>query len=164
MSQPVFILKVALSGRKGIWRRIAIRGSQTLDDLHEAIYCAFDRYDEHLYSFYFPKPGTKGRARLRDAEEYTRPFNAEENDFSDEPGHNAAKAKLADLGLKRGQKFLYLFDFGDSWWHDITVEKIDAPAEKGEYPCVLEKHGKSPPQYPDYDDEDGEEDEEDEEE
>lgn len=160
MSQPVFILKVALSGRKSIWRRIAIRGSQTLDELHGAIYSAFDRYDEHLYSFYFPKPGSKGQARLRDAEEYTYPFDAEEDDFFGEPAPSAAKAKLAKLGLKRGQKFLYLFDFGDSWWHDITVEKVDAPAEKGEYPRVLEKHGESPPQYPDYEDDDEEEAEE----
>ncbi len=33
---------------KKIWRRIAIRGNQTLDDLHETIFDAFDReeYDE----------------------------------------------------------------------------------------------------------------------
>jgi hypothetical protein len=57
------------------------------------------------------------------------------------------------LGLKPRQVFLYLFDFGDSWWHEITVEQIDAQPEKGKYPRVLERHGQSPPQYPDVDDE-----------
>jgi len=58
MPHPVFIFKVALAGRKNIWRKIAIKGNQTLDDLHGAIFDAFDRYDDHLYSFYFPlKPG-----------------------------------------------------------------------------------------------------------
>ena len=57
MPQPIFIFKVALAGRKSIWRKIAMRGNQTLDDLHEAIFDAFDRYDEHLYSFYFPAAG-----------------------------------------------------------------------------------------------------------
>ena len=48
---PIFVLKVALEGDKSVWRRIAFRGDQTLDDVHEAVYRAFDRYDEHLYSF-----------------------------------------------------------------------------------------------------------------
>jgi Plasmid pRiA4b ORF-3-like protein len=48
--------------------------------------------------------------------------------------------------LKKGQVFYYLFDFGDEWWHEITVEEIEANAEKGRYPRVLEQKGKSPPQ------------------
>lgn len=71
----LYVFKVALAGQKSLWRRIAIRSDQTLDQLHAAIYEAFDRWDEHLYSFYIPKPGRRGRARFRDAEEYTHPFN-----------------------------------------------------------------------------------------
>lgn len=48
---------------------------------------------------------------------------------------------------------MYLFDFGDEWWHEITVEQIDAKPEEGGYPRVLEEHGQSPPQYPDMDEE-----------
>lgn len=153
ISKRVYVFKVALAGRKSIWRRIAVRASQTLDDLHEAIYDAFDRYDEHLYSFYFPKPGAKGRNRLRDAVEYSHPYMEEEPDPFGEVPCNAAKAKLSTLGLKPGQVFLYLFDFGDQWWHEITVEQIDADREKGKYPRMLERHGQSPPQYRDVDDE-----------
>ncbi len=152
--QPIFIFKVALQGRKSTWRRIAVKGSQTLDDLHWAIYGAFDRDDEHLYSFYFPRSGTKGRARLRDAVEYSHPYTCEEpGPFRDETARNAAKTTLNTLRLRPRQTFLYLFDFGDEWWHEITVEEIDAPAEKGRYPRVLERRGKSPPQYPDPEDE-----------
>ena len=32
-------------------RIIDIRGSQTLDDLHDVIFRAFNRYDEHMYEF-----------------------------------------------------------------------------------------------------------------
>ena len=154
MGQPILVFKVALAGRKSVWRRIALRGTQTLDDLHEAIFDAFDRYDEHLYSFYFPKPGSKGRARIRDAEEYTCSYAA------DELGAKSTEVKLKSLGLTPKRKFHYLFDFGDEWWHEITVEQTDGPAEKGEYPRVLEKHGASPPQYPDLEEEEWEEDEE----
>ncbi|MGA2035325.1 MAG: plasmid pRiA4b ORF-3 family protein [Thermoguttaceae bacterium] len=154
MTGPVFILKVALAGRKSVWRRIALRGEQTLDNLHETIFNAFDRDDEHLYSFYFPRPGTKGRARLRDAVEYACPFSCKDaGPFSDDVLPSAAKTAVSSLGLKPGQVFLYLFDFGDNWLHEITVEQTDVPAGKGKYPRVVEKHGKSPRQYPDTDEE-----------
>ena len=154
MPPAVFVFKVALESRKSIWRRIALRGSQTLDDLHGAIYDAFDRDDEHLYSFYFPKPGSKGRARRRDAVEYVCPFGCEGlGPLADESERDAAKAEIGSLRLKPKQVFLYLFDFGDEWWHEITVEQVDAEPEEGEYPRVLERHGESPPQYSDLDEE-----------
>ena len=150
----VYLFKVALQGAKRIWRRIAVRSDQTLDAFHEAVFKAFDRYDEHLYSFYFPQPGSRGREVLRDAVEYTHPYNAEQDDlFGDRPLHNAAKTRLSALHLEPGQTFLYLFDFGDSWWHEVKVERTDAPVEAGSYPRIVDRRGDSPPQYPE-DDED----------
>ncbi|MCX5670422.1 MAG: plasmid pRiA4b ORF-3 family protein [Planctomycetota bacterium] len=150
MPESVYVFKVALSGSKDIWRRIAMRPAQTLDDLHEAIFTAFDRYDEHLYSFFFPKRRTTSTRAIYDSPEYTHPDAAEEPDpFSDKPVGNAARTKLSALGLVAHRKFVYLFDFGDEWWHDITVEQTAAPCKPGKYPRVLEKHGDSPPQYPD---------------
>jgi hypothetical protein len=143
----VHVFKVALQGAKRIWRTIAVRSDQTLDDLHAAIYQAFDRDDEHLYSFFFPRPGTRSRAALHDAPEYTHPFNAEEDPL-DPDLHNAARTTIGKLGLVPKQRFLYLFDFGDEWWHEVTVERVGDPVEEGPYPRVLERHGNSPPQYP----------------
>ncbi len=40
---------------KEISREIEIRGNQTLADLHQAIYQAYDRWEEHLYEFQFGK-------------------------------------------------------------------------------------------------------------
>ena len=101
MASAVFVFKVALSGRKSIWRRIAVKAGQTLDDLHWAIYDAFDRDDEHLYSFYFPRPGAKGRALLRNAVEYSHSAVCEDpNPFSDKPVHNAEDTDLGCLGLR----------------------------------------------------------------
>lgn len=149
MAAPVCIFKVALQGDKKIWRRVAVRRSQTLDHLHEVIYKAFDRYDPHLYSFYFPPPGAKGQAAVKWAKEYTSPIELEpiyHQDMGKMPG-NAARTKLSSLDLEPGQSFLYLFDFGDSWWHTVAVEDTFALAEPGRYPRVLEKRGESPPQY-----------------
>src|ERR1700752_3274415 len=38
-----------------ISRTIQMRGDQTLEDLHHAIFDAFDRLDEHMYEFQFGK-------------------------------------------------------------------------------------------------------------
>jgi hypothetical protein len=150
MAEPVYVFKVAMAGAKGIWRRIAMLPTQTLDDLHEAIYHAFDRDGEHLYSFFFPARPTTSLRKIYDSPQYTHPENAKDaGPFGDEPIPSAAKAKLKALGLVPRQRFYYLFDFGDSWWHEITVETLDAPREDGPYPRIMEKHGDSPPQYPD---------------
>ena len=47
----VTVFSAALTGRPEVWRTIAIRSDQTLDDLHAILFTAFDRFDEHLYSF-----------------------------------------------------------------------------------------------------------------
>lgn len=134
-----------------------MRGSQTLDDLHEAIYDAFDRYDEHLYSFYFPPFNVKkiAKTKLHDCVEYGCPTLCDCDDpFSEPDLPNAVEATLISLKLKPKQIFFYLFDFGDEWWHEITVEAVDAPVEKGKYPRVVDTRGESPPQYPDEEEED----------
>lgn len=149
----VHVCRVALAGDKRIWRRIAVRSDQTLDDLHAAIFRAFDRFDEHLYSFFLPPPGAKGRAALQESVEYTSPVMIEEADpFGGRPAHNAGTTTIGALGLRAGRTLRYLFDFGDSWWHDITVEQIDGKPGPGRYPKVVEKHGTSPAQYPDPED------------
>jgi hypothetical protein len=162
MPQSIFVFKVALSGRKSIWRKIAIKANQSLDDLHETIYDAFDRDDEHLYSFFFPKKSGKMNLRkiYNESVEYTSPYMFKgPGAFDLDDQENAADTKINSLKLKKRQVFYYLFDFGDEWWHEITVEEINAEEEKGKYPRIVEQKGKSPPQYPDFD-EDGEEEDE----
>ena len=157
-SPTLYVFKVALAGRKSIWRRIAIPSDQTLDDLREAIFGAFDRFDEHLYSFYLTPSGARGRAALRDAVEYTSPIMIEGPELFGGPQvHNAGDTTIGSLGLMTGRTLKYLFDFGDEWWHDVTVEQTDGEPGPGRHPQVLEKHGASPPQYPDPEEDDADE-------
>lgn len=151
----IYIFKVKLYYDKRTWRTIAIKDNQSLDDLHETIFCAFDRHDEHLYSFYMTN-GVKRKDRFKNCPEYTHPMGMQDGGMVGfrSPPKNAAKTKIKDLNLSVKDKFEYLFDFGDEWLHEIVLEKIEDPAPKTKYPKILKINGESPDQYPDYDDDD----------
>lgn len=91
--------------------------------------------------------------------EYTHPFNVEESFVEPyESVLNAAETRLDALGLTPKQQFEYLFDFGDSWEHEIVVEIAGGkPTVGAKYPLLLEKRGESPPQYPDIEEDDEDE-------
>lgn len=36
----------------------------------------------------------------------------------------AEEYTLAHLAQKKGARFVYLYDFGDNWWHNIEVSWI----------------------------------------
>jgi len=152
----VCILKVSLLNSE-VWRKIAIREGCTLHDLHNFIFDAFDRYDDHMYSFYVPHSRKKFNPRtIRNySDEFIHPYACEEQEMFGSETQDASTAPIESLDLIDKQKFYYLFDFGDMWWHEITVEITDEPADDEKYPRILERNGKSPDQYPDYD-EDGE--------
>ena len=149
-TDKLYTLAVYLSdyggGRKWdgqeIRRDIEIRGDQTLDDLHWAIFAAFDRDDEHLYEFVLGKT-----PRDHTAVRYGMMVDTGGDD------EEASETFMSDLGLNLKRAFWYMFDFGDSWWHRIEVLKIATPEPKKRYPRITERQGKSPPQYPDGDDE-----------
>lgn len=145
----VCILKVALEGAKKIWRKIAIRDGQTLHCLHDIIYDAFDREEEHLYSFFFPYSPQKFNPRkiFQSSDEYTHPYACEHQGGFSSEAQNASKTPIESLNLTEGQVFYYLFDFGEEWWHEITVEKTEGVADEEEYPRILERKGESPAQY-----------------
>jgi hypothetical protein len=152
----VCLLKVVLAYENEVWRTIAIREGQTLHDLHGVIYEAFDREEEHLYSFFFPHTRVKNfdlRKIHRNSDEYTHPYALEDQGPFESNAQDASTVSVGTLGLKEGQEFYYLFDFGDSWWHQITVQKTGEGADDGTYPRILERKGESPEQYPDPDEE-----------
>lgn len=147
----LYVLKVFLTGgptrpefaNKEISRVIEIRGDQTLDDLHHAIFEAYDRYDEHMYEFQFGK----------------RPFDPDGPNYGSgdsSEGGDARATTLEALKLKPEQVFGYWFDFGDDWYHQLQVERIEQAIPTVTYPRVTRRVGKSPPQYGNIEEEDDE--------
>jgi hypothetical protein len=124
-------------------RTIQIRGDQTLEDLHQAIFEAFGRFDEHMYEFQFGKGPMDPKAPR-----YVLPgcFKVEIEEDKP-PAGRVDQTTIESLGLKVGRSFGYWFDFGDDWWHQINVDAVDDKAPKGKLPKVIKRVGKSPPQY-----------------
>ena len=124
---------------KVINRTIEIGGDQTLEQLHQAIFKAYDRWEEHFYEFQFGK----------------RPFDPDGPNFGIEDPHDKAKTygnarttKLDDLNLTaKSRAFGYWFDFGDGWFHQLQVDKVETAIPTVTYPRVIKRVGKSPPQY-----------------
>lgn len=124
-------------------RVIDIRSDQTLDDLHQAIFDAFDRWEEHLYHFCF------GSKRPYDGKGELYGIELDEETIFGPPVHDATTKTLGSFSFKKGDSFHYLFDFGDDWWHGIKVIGVDMPVEANEeYPVLRQSLGESPRQYP----------------
>jgi len=128
--------RVGLRWKPTVWREVEIRGDQTLHDLHRVIQHAFGWEDDHLYAFYL---SGKRNDALTEVGASTS-FGASEPPV-------ASEVALAHLELKRGQKLLYLFDFGDNLEHDIQYLGPFEPESTATYPRVTEVHGKAPAQY-----------------
>ncbi len=154
----LFVLEVSLIGgpimesfaeqNPVVSRTIEIRGDQTLEELHYAIFRAFDREEQHLYEFQVGGKGPNDPEARRYGlpEELYGPAADEQAGFVD-------ATSVGSIGLEAGDVFGYWFDFGDDWWHQIDVRAIREKAPPGDYPRITERQGESPPQYPDWDEE-----------
>ena len=121
-----------------ISRTMQICGDQTLEDLHHAIFDAFDREEEHMYEFQLGGEGPMDPQ----AQRYVLPASINDED---RPAGDVKRTTIASLGLQVNDVFGYWFDFGDDWWHQINVVSIEEGAVRGKLPKVIKRIGKSPP-------------------
>lgn len=147
-SQKTVIFMIYYLGQCGcgfnrkITRKIELKETQTLDDLHEAIiYRSFGWDDPHMYSFHFDNvPYSKNRKKEYSCDPNPDTFGGAKP--------NSSNIKLKDLNLKTSQKFLFVFDFGDDHQFGINVEGFGEIVKGKKYPIIIEEKGKAPKQYP----------------
>jgi len=107
-----------------IWRRFWIEGNASLIKLHHTIQAAMGWTDAHLHEF-----------QIGDILYATpHPEDSPERVIIDE---RRVKLHKALNGISR---FGYLYDFGDSWQHIITVEEV-APPPKHPRGCAFIEAG-----------------------
>lgn len=89
-----------------IWRRILTPASIRLDDLHRVLQTTIGWTNSHLHLF----------------EAYSTNFAPLE--FEIEEAQDSRIVQLQDILKKEGSTIRYEYDFGDSWVHTLTLEKI----------------------------------------
>lgn len=139
--QVYYLGQMGAGFSREVTRKIEMRDTQTLDDLHYAIiFGSFGWEEGHMYSFYFDNvPYSK--ARSMECCCYTEP------DPSTGERPNPTSTKLSELNLKQGQKFLFVFDFGDDHQFGIEVVGFGRSRSKGKYPLIIAQKGRAPKQY-----------------
>ena len=128
----VYQIKVTLNDSKPpIWRRILVEETTTLSKLHTILQTVMGWTDSHLHHF------------IIDDEFYG---NSDDDEFGDMDTKNEKRYRLNQFVARKGFKFIYEYDFGDSWEHTVHVEAI-LPIEKGkQYPVCLEGKRACPPE------------------
>lgn len=124
---------ISVSAGKGCYRHIQINQSETLYKLHQAIISAFEFDDDHCHAFfmdnkYWGHGDTYFSTKSRSTDRLTKSY------------------RLERLGLEKGCRFKYLFDFGDEWWFQCKV--LRAVEERTDIPKVIRSVGEPPVQYP----------------
>ena len=115
-SAAIYHLKIVLNGTKPpVWRRLQVPGNANLGWLHAVIQVAMGWTNSHLHLF------TAG------GQTYSDPlFGLDE--FEDaRPVLDENEATLVQVAPRPNDALGYEYDFGDSWEHQITVERILPP-------------------------------------
>jgi len=130
--EPVARIRIELRGLEPkIWRRVDVPLSATLDMLHEIIQVAMRWRGGHLFEF---RVGDKV---------YGEP--CPEDDFEGYKVHKATSVRLQNLVNRGVERFLYVYDFGDNWQHDITIEAVFDGLADTEYPALVDGARRCPP-------------------
>jgi hypothetical protein len=129
---PIYQLKVWLQGISPmVWRRLLVRSDSTIVDLHYTIQIAIGWSDVHLNRFHI----------------HGQDFGVYHDGgicFADNP----EKVPLSAFGFRTRGRFLYEYDFGDEWLHEVRIEKRLSLDPKKTYPvCIDGKHAAPPEDF-----------------
>ncbi|MFN6969285.1 MAG: plasmid pRiA4b ORF-3 family protein [Rheinheimera sp.] len=130
IKRAVYQLKIQLKGSQPvISRSLVVMNTVNLADLHEILQIAMGWEMEHSYEF-------------KNAEfSFVPPWF----EFTDGAFYSS-DGQLRDLLKNQDDKMTYIYDFGDWWEHQITLEKV-LPAGRSNTPTqLLKAKGACPPE------------------
>ena len=130
MKEPTTRLRITLADvSPKVWRRVEVPLSTRLSELHQVIQVVMGWWDYHLYEFQvgeerFGRPSIEDYIELRD--------------------DDAVSLKsLIDQNVSR---FIYIYDFGDYWKHEIRIGTKRMGASDIDYPVFLGGENNCPPE------------------
>lgn len=125
MTTQIYQVKISLKGSQPpIWRKLLIPSDLLLPVFHDIIQTAMGWDDSHLHQF------------IKDRIFYMSEMD-DDGFWDDERNVDYKKVKVSDLLKKEKDKIVYEYDFGDSWEHDIVLEKILPVDDNQTYPFCL---------------------------
>jgi len=119
MAHQLFELDIRLQDLEPpIWRTVLLPGSASLEDVHLAIQVAIGWKNSHLHHFMIGERfyGIAGLDAGPGAEDERR-------------------VRLQDVA-RAGTAFLYEYDFGDGWRHDVRVTRVTTAAKAPSPRCT----------------------------
>lgn len=127
---PILQVKVTLNDTTPpIWRRLLVPGMLSLHEFHWDIQRAMGWLNCHLSQFQI------------DGVDYGVP--SEEDEIPMKSAETVCLARFAD---RENRSFIYEYDFGDGWEHEILIEKILPPNPKQTYSICLDGQRACPPE------------------
>jgi hypothetical protein len=128
--QPVFQLRIRLEDiDPPIWRRLLVPGGAKLSKLHDVFQAAMGWTNSHLHSF------TIGDHL------YGMQFDDYPEGELDETEHTVLDVLRMTL-----RRFIYEYDFGDSWTHEVVVEDVAFSPHALKFGVCLDGQGACPPE------------------
>lgn len=115
-----------MESKPTIWRIVHVPGRTTLHQLHRIVQTIFSWLDYHLYEF-----------RIGD-QAYQAPGE-------DAEGRDSTRTRLGSLRLQAGDRFEYVYDFGDDWLHEIEVVDVSPIGDDEPFPTLLGGERAGPP-------------------
>ncbi|MBX3671087.1 MAG: plasmid pRiA4b ORF-3 family protein [Rhodocyclaceae bacterium] len=129
----IFQIRITLLGTKPeVWRRIEVNGKTTLVKLHHIIQRAMGWDDYHLHEF-----------RIR-GQRYGAP-ERKALGLPESPLHDESGLRLEELGGD-AVRFSYIYDFGDTWEHEVQIEGVVPPEPGVRYPRCRAGERACPPE------------------
>lgn len=126
----IYQIKVTIEGSEPpIWRRIQVPSSISLNKLHKILQKVMGWETCHLHEFIV------GR------EHFGEPHPEYGFEMKDDK-----KTRLSEVASRTGDRFTYVYDFGDGWRQELKVERIDLPEPGTVYPILLGGECACPPE------------------
>ncbi|MDR0749523.1 MAG: plasmid pRiA4b ORF-3 family protein [Tannerellaceae bacterium] len=121
----VFQFKIQIKGitKPPVWRKVSVPANFTFHRFHNVIQTVFDWENCHLFEFKEKEWQSNIRITVPAGDDFfDSDFFADTKDSS--------KIKLSDIFKDKFRKLLYVYDFGDNWVHEITLESISDDRQK----------------------------------
>ena len=128
--------KIQIKGitKPPVWRKVIVPANFTFLRFHQVIQAVFGWEDYHLFEFQDKE--YQASIRIAIPSEADSEFGVKTQD--------ASKVKLSQLFEGTIRKLLYVYDFGDHWVHEITLEAVSDGKRKEAF-CLSAK-GSCPPE------------------